>query len=463
MGLGAMIATLMAYVLAARNKPELAPWHRVELDLEASQRELDKWDLDRYLAREDELFSEMQARLGATGDEAGPLGRFNPQSPTHPASFPTDFNRTFELAPALPIGGALLLHGLSDSPYSVRATAEVLAGQGYYCLALRLPGHGTLPGELTPVSWRDWIAAVRLGVRAVSSRLEPGQPFILMGYSNGAALALGHALDAFEDDELRAPDRLVFLSPALAVKRVAALARWQKSISRLPGLEKLAWNSVLPETDPYKYNSFAVNAAEQIYRLTTRIETQLADLASAGRTEELPPVLTFQSVVDATVPPISSLSRLYDRLPANGSALVLFDVNRAAEAESFLKPGVDELLRQAQPDRTRSFSVTLVTNASARSRELVAKTKPANSLAIVSEPLELSWPDGVYSLSHVSIPFPPDDPIYGSVPGRFPFPFGRLEPRGERGALQLPMTLLMRLRNNPFFPYLERRVVEFVD
>ncbi len=243
---------------------------------------------------------------------------------------------------------------------------------------------------------------------------------------------------------------------------MAALAKWQEAFSRLPGLEKLAWTSVLPETDPYKYNSFAINAAKQIHQLTARVEEGLTRLSRDQRVDELPPVLTIQSVVDSTVPPVSSLSRLYDRLPANGSELVLFDVNRAAEAESFLVPGVDDLLRQAQPELSRSFGVTLVTNRNARSPEVVAKTKRAGSLAIDQEDLDLAWPPGVYSLSHVAVPFSPDDPIYGSEPGQFPFPFGRLEPRGERGALRLPMDLLMRLRNNPFFPYLERRIIEFL-
>ena len=69
----------------------------------------------------------------------------------------------------------------------------------------------------------------------------------------------------------------------------------------------------------------------------------------------------------------------------------------------------------------------------------------------------------VYSLSHVALPFPPDDPVYGSgeavgEPGVLNI--GGVAPRGERGLLALPMDLLMRLRYNPFFPYLAERLVE---
>ena len=40
---------------------------------------------------------------------------------------------------------------------------------------------------------------------------------------------------------------------------------------------------------------------------------------------------------------------------------------------------------------------------------------------------------------------------------------GRLEPRGEKQALMVPSGLLLRLRYNPFFSYVERRTVEFLE
>ena len=63
----------------------------------------------------------------------------------------------------------------------------------------------------------------------------------------------------------------------------------------------------------------------------------------------------------------------------------------------------------------------------------------------------------------MALPFPGDDPIYGAGKSDTPpYPFGRFEPRGERGRLIVPITLLMRLRYNPFFPYVESRVRDFV-
>jgi hypothetical protein len=76
----------------------------------------------------------------------------------------------------------------------------------------------------------------------------------------------------------------------------------------------------------------------------------------------------------------------------------------------------------------------------------------------------MDWPDKVFSLSHVAIPFPPDDPIYGKADsgGAYGLPIGSLEPRGERHLLLVPADLLLRLRHNPFFPYVEERLIEII-
>jgi pimeloyl-ACP methyl ester carboxylesterase len=73
--------------------------------------------------------------------------------------------------------------------------------------------------------------------------------------------------------------------------------------------------------------------------------------------------------------------------------------------------------------------------------------------------------DSIYSLSHVALPFPIDDPIYGGE-GRGrelgSVSLGRLSARGEKGVLIVPAEVLMRMTWNPFFPYLARRVERWV-
>jgi hypothetical protein len=72
----------------------------------------------------------------------------------------------------------------------------------------------------------------------------------------------------------------------------------------------------------------------------------------------------------------------------------------------------------------------------------------------------------VFSLSHVSLPFPPDDSLYGIEGANASaglLPIGRLSPRGERAVLAIGTDTLMRLSSNPFFPFIEERIGQHLN
>jgi alpha-beta hydrolase superfamily lysophospholipase len=451
--------------LDARRLGPLAPWHTVSPASELRAAELDEsFTLRQYLAREEAVFREVATRVeDAVAPEDRVAGnRYWREGPLNPANLLLDGNRTFELVPPEVKGGVLLLHGLTDAPYSMRRLAEVYRDLGYCALALRLPGHGTVPGALVDATWRDQAAAVRVGARHVRSRLGPGLPLHVVGYSNGGALALDYALDALGDGGLPKPDRLVLLSPMVGVARAAGFARVLGLLGVFPYFETSRWLDVMPEYNPFKYVSFPVNAAAQTAELTDVVRGKLSRLVERGDVARLPPVLTFSSLVDATVRTDATVRDLYDRLGENGSALVFFDLNRSATVGPFLKRRDERLLDGLLPRRVRPWDLAVVTNAGPRTREVVERRTPAGAEAATDRPLGLSWPDGFYSLSHVAIPFAPDDPLYGGVPpapgAAFAFNLGTLQPRGERGVLTVPVEQLVRLTWNPFFPYLEERV-----
>jgi hypothetical protein len=239
---------------------------------------------------------------------------------------------------------------------------------------------------------------------------------------------------------------------------------WQERLGHVLGLGKLAWNSILPEYDPFKYQSFALNAGKVAHSLTAEVQSQITELGPTGALERLPPLLAFQSVVDATVSAPALVEGLFERLPAGEHELVLFDINRFGEIEPILKGDPRErvlgLLRRAD----LGFAVTLVTNASEESREVVLHQRRRGAGEVAESPLGLAWPNGLYSLSHVALPFPADDPLYGGVvddenPG---IQIGNLALRGERGVLRISAADMLRLRWNPFHAYMERRLLEFM-
>jgi hypothetical protein len=79
--------------------------------------------------------------------------------------------------------------------------------------------------------------------------------------------------------------------------------------------------------------------------------------------------------------------------------------------------------------------------------------------------LGLSYPAELYSLSHIALPFPITDSLYGLQPDNpeeFGINLGAVAPRGERGALIVSLDWLLRLSSNPFFPYLAKRIEEAI-
>jgi len=467
--LAGLLVAIVAYrAWEARRPPFLKPWHRFVPPSEVVGAQMpDSFSLEDYLRREDQVFREVRDEVENRLDpeDRTDSNRYFRESLTSPARFPRDWNRTFELVPSEIRGGALLLHGLTDSPYSMRRLAEILRDRGIYALALRVPGHGTVPGALTKAVWEDWVAATRVGVRHVRSRIGDGKPLYLFGYSNGGALAVKYALDAAEAEKLPRADRIVLLSPMIGVTPAAGLARYVGGLARIRYFEKARWLDVLPEYNPYKYNSFPVNAGLQTSRLTDAIQAQIDRVSRAGKMSRLPPILAFQSLVDATVLTDAVAARLFDRLEANGSELVLFDVNRSATARPFLEPSSERLLARLVSPQSRRYTLTVIANASPKTLEVVERSTPAGKTSAADRALSLSWPPQVYSLSHIAMPFAPDDSLYGGAPDAKQgggIQLGTLAPRGERNVLTVAPGDFLRISWNPFFPYVEERVRQWI-
>jgi alpha-beta hydrolase superfamily lysophospholipase len=461
---GAVVVLIIVFVAYMESRPDLSVWHLADLD-EEFRADSGVETFADYLALEDRLFNQLDARVySETPLEAQRLiNRYSRGSLSDPGRWARNWNRSFELSAAAPKAGALLLHGMSDSPYSLRALGERLNAEDMHIVGLRLPGHGTAPSGLVEVSWEDMAAAVRLALRHLAVQVRE-RPLYIVGYSNGAALAVHYALATLEDNILPKVDKLVLLSPAVGVTPAAAFAVWQARLGHLLGLEKLAWNAILPEYDPYKYGSFAVNAGDVVYRLTREIQQSLTSLAKAGKLDRFPPVLAFASVVDATVSTAALVDGLFERLPEGGHELVLFDIDRISVMGPILNADPAEAVKVLWDDIERPFTLSLVTNATAKSRSVISRSRRSGENTVTELDLGLSWPDDLYSLSHVALPFPPDDPLYGGhTAGNSPgIRLGDMALRGERGVLQIPASDMLRLRWNPFYPYVESRILSFV-
>jgi alpha-beta hydrolase superfamily lysophospholipase len=460
-----LVVLLGLRIYDSQRGPPLELWHTyVPHDLKAKA--IDRADWPGYLKAEDALFSEIRKNVTdeLPADEQIPFNRYFKDSPVYPGHFKQDWNRSYTLEPqGAPVGAAVLLHGLTDSPYSLRHIARVYRDRGYVVIAIRLPAHGSVPSALTEVDWEDWMAATRLAVREARRRIDPSLPLHMVGFSNGGALALKYALDAIEDPKLPRPDRLVLISPMIGITQFARFAGLAALPAIFPAFAKAAWLGVVPEFNPFKYNSFPVNGARQSHLVTQVLQEQIARLADQRRLDGLAPILTFQSIIDFTVSTRAVITQVYARLPSNGSELVLFDLNRSAKFGQLLRIAANTTVSRLLTPPPRPFRTTIITNGSPDSGEVAERTTEAGAETEQSRALGLAYPPGVFSLSHVALPFPVSDSLYGLQPDEsedYGVNLGAIAPRGERGTLIVSLDSLLRMSSNPFFPYMVGRIEE---
>ena len=464
------ITVVLVWAFQSRNLPNLDVWHKA-LDKELDADDYEGLSYDDYIKLEDQLFAELDDKVYRPGGSASSISnRYLSGSPSDPKGmFDRNWNRSTILVPDGEIkSGAVLLHGLTDSPYSMKSIAEILSARGCYTLCLRMPGHGTAPGGLVDARWQDWFAAMEMGVRHVREKIGADAKLYLGGYSTGGSIALKYAIRAVDDKDLHRPDKVFLLGPPVRIHPLARLTKAHKSLSWLPYFEKFKWLGVQLEYDPFKYNSFPKNGGVQSFRLSRSLLKDLRGLRSAGNMKRLAPVITFQSVVDATVLTNAVVNDLYMQMSPNGSELVLFDINRYSAMEQFVREPGKRILDRLEKEKILPFQYTLVSNLTPETREVkMAIREQGSPAAGEPKPLGLLWPHQVYSLSHVALPFRPEDPVYGfKVPDDEADHFlrlGAMTPRGERRVLQISMDLVMRLRSNPFFDVVEERIAAHLD
>jgi carboxylesterase len=110
--------------------------------------------------------------------------------------------------------GALVLHGFTGNPSSMRGVAEKLADAGLSVELPLLPGHGTALEDMVDTRWADWSAAAEEAYLGLAARCRA---VVVVGLSMGgtlscwlaerhrqiAGLALVNPLVKPPDDELR--------------------------------------------------------------------------------------------------------------------------------------------------------------------------------------------------------------------------------------------------------------------
>ena len=417
----------LGWLLLSFFSPPLRPWHKAPVIKEPEAGK--EISLESYLQSEREYVALLRESVYGNEKDAA-LKSFGSRENILR-------NSPFYREPKGEVKGrVLLLHGLTDSPYSMTALGDYFVRRGYAVLALRLKGHGTVPGALLHVRFEDWKKQVSRGVRLLGSQKKGKQgPLYLAGFSTGAALSLSYTIDALEQEGLEKPEALFLFSPAFAVSPAAAVTGLHAPVSHLPLFGKFAWLDILQEKDPCKYTSFPKNAAWQIFRLSRENKKRVERYT---RKREFPvPVYSFQSAADATVSAQAVVS-FYEEYHFKG-ALTIFDTHPACRGCFKKTLNVKDLSRKWE-SQARLFIVT---------GEYGLPEKEGVSVET------LPWAENLYSLSHVALLFPVDDPVYNAYREKEGIIWG--EKRLFTGDEEME-----RLRVNPFFVPMSRILGRFL-
>lgn len=83
--------------------------------------------------------------------------------------------------------GALVVHGFTGNPGSMRGVAEALAAAGFHVEMPLLPGHGTRVEDMLPTRWADWAGGAEAAYQRLATRADK---VVVVGLSMGGALTL---------------------------------------------------------------------------------------------------------------------------------------------------------------------------------------------------------------------------------------------------------------------------------
>jgi carboxylesterase len=183
--------------------------------------------------------------------------------------------------------GALVLHGFTGNPFSMRGVAQALADAGLSVELPRLPGHGTAVADMVPTRWEDWSGAAEAAWRDLSARCDR---VAVVG------LSMGGTLTCWLGETQPAVAGLVLVNPlvrSIPDDQIAALQSMVDSGETLVG--GIGSDIALPGAQELSYQE-------------TPLEPLLSLLAAAGRVGEdlgriACSVLLFSSREDHVVAP----------------------------------------------------------------------------------------------------------------------------------------------------------------
>ncbi len=186
--------------------------------------------------------------------------------------------------------GALILHGFTGCPQSMRPLAAAFAAAGYTVELPRLPGHGTTVGDMSQYGWPDWTAAAEQAYAGLASRTGS---VVVAGLSMGGSLTLYLAAQRPEIAGI------VLVNPVVESDDFAPLVDAAKALLAAgePFIQGVGNDVADPDVSELAYTSMPNACVLSLVDGLNALKEQLATIRQ--------PALILHSTQDHIVPPSS--------------------------------------------------------------------------------------------------------------------------------------------------------------
>lgn len=181
----------------------------------------------------------------------------------------------------------LLVHGFSSSPFEMMPLAKYLSAENYTVAVPLLPGHGTVPEELTNVHWRDWHNMLVDQLE----KLRQGHHWVsVIGLSLGGSLSLHLAAHHHVD-------AVIAMAPGLVLQN-----KFARYAPHLTGLSNFQLNKngtdIKNHAKTVSYTKYPIHAVSELSKFFEHLKDDLADVTC--------PALLITAENDHVVHPESS-------------------------------------------------------------------------------------------------------------------------------------------------------------
>jgi carboxylesterase len=186
--------------------------------------------------------------------------------------------------------GALVLHGYTGNPHSMRPLATALADAGFTVELPLLPGHGTTVEEMLKTGWPDWSGAAEAAYTDLAGRCER---VVIAGLSMGGTLTCWLAS--------RHPEvaGIICVNPAVEPPAESFFQMLDGFIATgAPTMPAIGSDIAMPDTTELAYDSTPIAPLKDLLTAITDLEPHLSDIRC--------PLLLFTSPQDHVVSPTAS-------------------------------------------------------------------------------------------------------------------------------------------------------------